>query len=243
MRQDMILEAIEQRGSVRLTGPARRACSLSAKRHREQVERLVEQAGLRWRDRPASIVLLTLRAKSQVSRSSGRSPANVVAVKRIERADALLQQLARHLEDGLRKAVVEAQLVGAGGVVNDELSGGDDRLAAVLEDAVHAAGCPAPPARNPRWRALFATACGTPAGRVESTRVNATGPIADCDTAPQNAPRMSDLQSRPTKVSQTMSCHTASRRSGRQELVSSTTATTDLHEPSECSSKAWFVQK
>jgi hypothetical protein len=35
-------------------------------------------------------------------------------------------------------------------------------------------------------------------------------------------------------VSQTMSCHTASRRSGRHELVSSTTATTDLHVPSEC---------
>src|SRR6185503_6159712 len=69
---------------------------------------------------------------------------------------------------------------------------------------------------------------------VESTCVNATDPILDCDTAPQNAPRMSDLQSRPTKVSQTMSCHTASRRSGRHELVSSTTATTDLHEPSEC---------
>src|SRR3954454_7733618 len=69
---------------------------------------------------------------------------------------------------------------------------------------------------------------------VESTCVNATDPILDCDTAPQNAPRMSDLQSRPTKVSQTMSCHTASRRSGRHELVSSTTVTTDLHEPSEC---------
>jgi hypothetical protein len=31
-----------------------------------------------------------------------------------------------------------------------------------------------------------------------------------------------------------MSCHAARRRSGRHELVSSTTATTDLHEPSEC---------
>ena len=65
-------------------------------------------------------------------------------------------------------------------------------------------------------------------------RVNAIGPILDCDTEPQNAPHRSDLQSRPTKVSQTMSCHTASRRSGRHELVLSTTATTDLREPTEC---------
>src|SRR6185369_8614472 len=77
---------------------------------------------------------------------------------------------------------------------------------------------------------------------VESTCVSETCPILACDTAPQNAPRMSDLQSRPTKVSQTMSCHTASRRSGRQELVSSTTATTDLHEPSERSLKPWLVK-
>src|SRR5207244_11093930 len=81
--------------------------------------------------------------------------------------------------------------------------------------------------RNTRWA-------------VESTCVSAIGPILDCDTAPQNAPRMSDLQSSPTKVSQTMSCHTASRRSGRQELVSSTTATTDLHEPSGCV-KLWLL--
>jgi hypothetical protein len=39
---------------------------------------------------------------------------------------------------------------------------------------------------------------------------------------------MSDRQSSPTKMSQTMSCHTASRRFGAEELVSSTTATMDL---------------
>src|SRR5258708_4452085 len=39
---------------------------------------------------------------------------------------------------------------------------------------------------------------------------------------------MSERQSRPTKVSQTMSCQTASRRSGTEESVSSTTGTMEL---------------
>src|SRR5260221_7749637 len=71
--------------------------------------------------------------------------------------------------------------------------------------------------RNTRWA-------------QESTRVNVAGPTADCETEPQNASSMSDRQSSPTKVSQTMSCQTASRRSGIVELVSSTTATMDLQE-------------
>jgi len=37
----------------------------------------------------------------------------VVAVNFVERADPLLQKFSWHLEDRLRKAVVEAQLVGA----------------------------------------------------------------------------------------------------------------------------------
>src|SRR5258708_18456849 len=69
--------------------------------------------------------------------------------------------------------------------------------------------------RNTRWA-------------QESTRVQVADPITDCETEPQKAPRMSDWQSSPTKVSQTMSCQTASRRSGTEELVSSTTATMDL---------------
>jgi len=44
----------------------------------------------------------------------------------VERADALLQKLPRHLKNRLRKAVVEAQLVGAGGVVNNNLACGYD---------------------------------------------------------------------------------------------------------------------
>src|SRR6266851_377117 len=74
--------------------------------------------------------------------------------------------------------------------------------------------------RNTRWA-------------QESTRVNVAGPTADCETEPQNASSMSDRQSSPTKVSQTMSCQTASRRSGIVELVSSTTATMDLQERQE----------
>src|SRR5882724_7276773 len=65
----------------------------------------------------------------------------------------------------------------------------------------------------------------------ESTRVDDTGPIIVCETEPQNPSCMSDRQSSPTKVSQTMSCQTASRRSGADERVSSTIATMDLQEP------------
>src|SRR5258708_29113529 len=71
--------------------------------------------------------------------------------------------------------------------------------------------------RNTRWA-------------QESTRVHDTGPIIDCVTEPQNASCISERQSSPTKVSQTMSCQTASRRSGTEVLVSSTTATMDLQE-------------
>ena len=62
----------------------------------------------------------------------------------VERADALLQKLPRHLKNRLRKAVVETQLVGAGGVVNNKLACGYDSFAAVLKHPVHAAGysCP-----------------------------------------------------------------------------------------------------
>src|SRR5258707_13855279 len=74
--------------------------------------------------------------------------------------------------------------------------------------------------RNTRWA-------------QESTRVNVAGPTADCETEPQNASCMSDWQSSPTNVSQTMSCQTASRRSGTEELVSSTTATVRLQENRE----------
>ena len=55
--------------------------------------------------------------------------------------------------------------------------------------------------------------------------VDETGPIIVCDTDPQNPSCISDRQSSPTKVSQTMSCQTASRRSGAEERVSSTTVT------------------
>ena len=137
MRQDMILEAIEQRRPVdRLVRQAR--VQPVGKRHREQVERLVEQAacgrGIDLLDRPAHIAreIIGQPFERTITGECGRG-------QTIERADALLQQLARHLEDGLRKTVVETQFVGASGVVKDELSGGDDRLAAVLEDAVHAA--------------------------------------------------------------------------------------------------------
>ena len=136
MRQDMILEAIEQRRAVdRLIRQAR--VQSVGQRHREQVERLVEQAacgrGIDLLDRPAHI------AREIIGQPFERA----IACKRgrgqtIERADALLQQFSRHLEYRLRKAVVEAQFVGAGGVVEDELSGGDDSLAAVLENAVDA---------------------------------------------------------------------------------------------------------
>lgn len=57
----------------------------------------------------------------------------------VERADALLQKLSRQLKNRLRKTVVEAQLVGAGGVVDNKLAGRYDRLTAILKHAVDAA--------------------------------------------------------------------------------------------------------
>ncbi len=84
----------------------------------------------------------------------------------IERADALLQKFSGHLKDRLRKAVVEAQLVGAGGVIDDELPRGDDSFAAVLEHAVHAAVSQRHQheifagARDPRRRAEYPLGAG-----------------------------------------------------------------------------------
>ena len=63
--------------------------------------------------------------------------------QRVERADALLQKLPRYLKYRLRKAVVETQLVRAGGVVDNELSRRYHGFAAVLKHAVHAAVCQA----------------------------------------------------------------------------------------------------
>src|SRR5258705_12085264 len=59
--------------------------------------------------------------------------------QRVERADALLQKLPGHLKNRLRKAVVEAQLVGAGGVVKNKMTLRYDGLAAVLKNPVYAA--------------------------------------------------------------------------------------------------------
>ena len=48
------------------------------------------------------------------------------------------QHLARHLQDRLREGVVEMQFVGTRGVVDRELAGADQGLAAVLHDAADA---------------------------------------------------------------------------------------------------------
>ncbi len=150
--------------------------------------------------------------------------------QRVERADALLEKLPRHLKDGLRKAVIETQLVGTGGVVNNELPRGYDSFAAILKHAVHAL-------RSQCHQHEIFAGTGDPGRRAQNplrAGVNSrtrTGPIIDCETEPQNASRMSERQSSPTKISQTMSCHTASRRFGAEELVSSTTATMDLLNP------------
>jgi hypothetical protein len=106
--------------------------------HRDEIKCLVQQAvcgnGIYVLDRLAHAEqeIINQSFKRTVASKSGRG-------QRVERADALLQKLPRHLEDRLRKAIIEAQLVGAGGVVDHELSGRYDRFAAILEDAVHAA--------------------------------------------------------------------------------------------------------
>ena len=95
--------------------------------------------GSRWRDRrgrascscPARTHRPVVREDDAGESSCGQ---------RVERADALLQQLPGHLKNRLRKSVIETQLVRAGGVVDNELSRGYDGFAAILKYAVHAIG-------------------------------------------------------------------------------------------------------
>jgi len=73
----------------------------------------------------------------------------------------------------------------AGGVVK-EIVGGKDAPHGVLEDAVHAVMPSAISTESSLARAIR-DGVRIPAAAVESTCVNATVPILDCDTAPQNA--------------------------------------------------------
>src|SRR5882762_4039907 len=122
MRQDVVLQTIEQRGSVKrlvrrtLTHPV-------GEGHRDEIQRLVQQPGcsgeidLVDRLAQAEQELIGQSFERTIAGESGRG-------QRVKRTDALLQKFSRHLKNRLRKAVVEAQLVGTGGVVNGELARG-----------------------------------------------------------------------------------------------------------------------
>ena len=169
MRQDVILEPIKQRRAVKRLVRRTRMHPIG-EGHGDEIQSLIQEAGCGGGidvvdDLAGADQKLVGQAFQRTTAGEGGRG------QRVERADALLQKFSRHLQDRLRKTVVEAQLVGAGGVVNDELSRGDDGIAAVLIHAVDAvvaqrqqhvilAG-----ACDPGWRAEHPLGAGIDAGK------------------------------------------------------------------------------